>query len=283
MFPEIGKGRDKAAKPLTLSLQKGFCNDRGMDHATSPLALILLLASPFVGSFLGLLIDRLPVGDNVIIGRSRCRACGAKLGPLDLVPVVSWVASGGRCRHCSAPLGWFHPAVELAAVGVALWSVLVMPNSLILPTAALGWALLVLAVIDHRHMLLPDVVNLPLIPAGLAVAAFVHWGGLLDSMIGVAAGAASLGAVGWAYHKTFGREGLGLGDVKLFAAAGAWVGWQGLASVLLIGATTSLVAAVIFGRIHGGGHRGAPVAFGPGLAIGLWITWLYGPVSLMII
>ena len=76
-----------------------------MGLVMSQSALILLVAAPFVGSFLGLLVERLPVGETVVLGRSRCRRCGTALGPLDLVPLLSWAASGGRCRHCRAALG----------------------------------------------------------------------------------------------------------------------------------------------------------------------------------
>ena len=251
-----------------------------MGPIMSPSAIILLVVAPFIGSFLGLLIERLPVRENVVLGRSRCRACGATLGPLDLFPLLSWLASRGRCRHCHATLGWFHPGIELAALGVALWSVSVVPGWLAWASAGLGWTLLTLAAIDHRHMILPDALNLPLIPAGLAVAALSPGGGLVDHLVGVAAGAGTLAAVAWGYQWARGREGLGLGDVKLFAAAGAWVGWQGLSSVLLIGAATGLAAACILARPKGGAGSRQPVAFGPYLALGLWITWLYGPVNL---
>jgi len=245
----------------------------------SPSAVILLAAAPFVGSFLGLLIERLPAGETVVLGRSRCRKCEAALGPLDLVPLLSWVAGGGRCRHCRAALGWFYPGIELAALGVALWSIVVAPGWLAWATAGLGWTLLALAVIDQRHMILPDVLSLPLIPAGLAVAALTPMGDLNHHMAGIIAGAASLGAIAWIYQRVRGREGLGLGDVKLFAAAGAWVGWQGLASVLLIGAAAGLAAACIAAPAKGVPGAREPVAFGPYLALGLWMTWLYGPVS----
>ena len=250
-----------------------------MGQIMSPSAIILLVVAPFVGSFLGLVIERLPVGETVVFGRSRCRSCDTTLGPLDLVPLLSWVASGGRCRHCHAALGWFHPGIELAAFGVALWSVSVAPGWLAWASAGLGWTLLALAVIDQRHMTLPDALNLPLIPAGLVVAALTPSGALADHLAGAAAGAASLGAVAWAYERATGRDGLGLGDVKLFAAAGAWVGWLGLPSVLLIGAASGLAAACTLRWIKGSDGPSEPVAFGPYLALGLWITWLYGPVN----
>lgn len=181
---------------------------------------VLLITAPFLGSFLGLLVERLPAGESVVLGRSQCRSCNTTLGPRDLVPLLSWAVGRGRCRHCGVPLGWFHPGIELAAIAVALWSVAAAPGWLAWASAGLGWTLLALAVIDRRHMILPDVLTLPLIPAGLAVAAFTPGGGIAHHLIGVAAGAACLGAVAWAYWRFRGREGLGLGDVKLFAAAG---------------------------------------------------------------
>ena len=250
-----------------------------MAQILSPGAIILLVVAPFVGSFLGLLIERLPAQENVVLGRSCCRKCGAALGPLDLVPLLSWVASRGRCRHCHAGLVWFYPGIELAALGVALWSVLVAPGWLAWASAGLGWTLLTLAVIDQRHMIVPDVLSLPLIPAGLAVAALTPAGGFVHHLAGAVAGAVSLGAIAWAYQRVRAREGLGLGDVKLFAAAGAWVGWPGLPSVLLIGAAAGLAAAGIAARAKGAPGPKEPVAFGPYLALGLWVTWLYGPVN----
>ncbi|HSF94352.1 MAG TPA: A24 family peptidase [Thermohalobaculum sp.] len=241
---------------------------------------VLLITAPFLGSFLGLLVERLPAGESVVLGRSQCRSCNTTLGPRDLVPLLSWAVGRGRCRHCGVPLGWFHPGIELAAIAVALWSVAAAPGWLAWASAGLGWTLLALAVIDRRHMILPDVLTLPLIPAGLAVAAFTPGGGIAHHLIGVAAGAACLGAVAWAYWRFRGREGLGLGDVKLFAAAGAWVGWPGLPSVLLIGAATGLAAACFRRRPEAVARADEPLAFGPYLALGLWITWVYGPVNL---
>ncbi len=279
LFRGAGKGRHQRAGLPVLPCAKPFCNDREMAQILSPSAITLLVVAPFIGSFLGLLIERLPAGENVVLGRSRCRRCDAALGPLDLVPLLSWVFNGGRCRHCQAALGWFHPGIELAALVVALWSILLAPGWLAWASAGLGWTLLALAVIDQRHMFLPDVLSLPLIPAGLVVAALTPAGGLVHHMVGVVAAAVSLGAIAWAYQRVRGREGLGLGDVKLFAAAGAWVGWQGLASVLLIGAAAGLAAACIAAPAKGLPGPREPVAFGPYLALGLWVTWLYGPVN----
>lgn len=222
----------------------------------------------------------------MVFGRSQCDRCGATLSARDLVPFVSWMLLRGRCRHCGAAIGWLAPGVELAAVGVVLWALAVLPGEgwLVLVGAVLGWVLLTLALIDARHFLLPDVLTLPLVPAGLLVT---WWGdqvgggpALLPHHLGGAvAGFALMFGIGWLYRRLRGREGLGMGDAKLMAAAGAWVGWAGLGSVLLWAALPALVAAVIWGRMRGGLSATMAVPFGTFLAFGFWLTWLYGPLG----
>jgi leader peptidase (prepilin peptidase)/N-methyltransferase len=243
-----------------------------------------ILLAPFIGSFLGTLILRLPEGRPVFLDRSRCEACNHTLGIRDLVPLFSWLLLKGRCRHCGAKLGAFYPLIELAAVGVALWALLTVPAPLVWPTAALGWVLLALAVIDVRHLILPDVLTLPLVPAGLAVAWWLDPEQLLHHALGAALGFLGFAGLAWAYRKARGREGLGLGDAKLLAAAGAWVSWTGLGSVLLWAAPLALVVSLAAGVIHGtlsdrlAGRSAVP--FGGFLALGFWLTWIYGPIRL---
>jgi len=246
--------------------------------------ILLLLGAPFIGSFLSTLILRLPEGRPVFFDRSHCEACGHVLGALDLVPLFSWVFLKGRCRHCGAKLGIHYPLIELAALGIAAWALLTVPPHLIWPTAALGWALLALAVIDIRHLILPDVLTLALIPAGLAVAWWLYPERLLHHALGAALGFLGFAGLAWAYHKLRGREGLGLGDAKLLAAAGAWVSWTGLGSVLLWAAPIALVVSLAAGVIQGtlsdrlAGRSAVP--FGTFLALGFWLTWIYGPIRL---
>ena len=248
--------------------------------------IFLLIFAPFVGSFLCLLIVRLPKGRSIVFGRSRCDSCGVQLAARDLIPLVSWLMFRRKCRSCGAAIGWLAPATELAALAIASWAILVLPSEGWLPWigSALGWTLLTLALIDARHFLLPDVLTLPLIPAGLLVTWWGDQGTVGPALwphhlAGALIGFGGLYGIGWIYKHLRGREGLGLGDAKLMAAAGAWVGWAGLGSVLLWAALPALVAAVIWGRMRGTLSATMAVPFGTFLAFGLWLTWLYGPLG----
>ena len=240
--------------------------------------IVLLLAALVVGSFLGVLIKRLPANRPVAIGRSVCDRCQRTLGWRDLIPLISWASTRGRCRHCGQAIGLFYPAVELAALGVAVWSLLVVPGWIAWAGAILGWALLTLAWIDQEHYLLPDVITLPLALAGLAVAWLIDPAAVLDHVIGAVVGFVVFLATAWLYRALRRREGLGGGDAKLLGALGAWVGWQGLPTIVLYAAVSGLALALILatrGRRLELGHR---LPFGPHLCLGGWLVWLYGPL-----
>jgi leader peptidase (prepilin peptidase)/N-methyltransferase len=240
--------------------------------------LILLIAAPFIGSFLGVVIERLPAHRPLLIARSRCDYCDATLGVRDLIPLMSWLATRGRCRHCGAWVGWFFPLVELAALGIAVWAVTAVPGWLIWPTTGFGWTLLALGWIDQRSYLLPDALTLPLAVAGLLVVWLIGSVPVIDHVIGAIAGFLALTAVAYLYRAVRRRDGLGGGDAKLFAAIGAWVGWQGLPTVILYAAVSGLLWALIRQA------RGKPVRmagrlpFGPHLCLAGWLVWLYGPL-----
>ena len=248
----------------------------------APLALVdweLVGVAPLVGSFVGVAIDRLPDRRPLGFSRSRCGHCAAVLGARDLVPLASWLAQRGRCRHCGARLGWFYPAVELAALGVALAALGIDRGRDAWIDALFGWWLLTLAWIDWRRLVLPDVLTLPLVALGLATAAAFAPDELGDRLAGAAAGYLGLWGIAWLYRRLRGREGLGMGDAKLFAAAGAWVGASGLPSVLAGAALAALAAAgamMLAGRRL---DRYAALPFGPFLAAGAWLVWLFGPLA----
>ncbi len=140
---------------------------------------------------------------------------------------------------------------------------------------AIGLALVltIAAVIDFRAMILPDLITLPLIPLGWAMAA-LRAPDLVDRLIGAAAGFAAFAAIAGLYRRLRGRDGLGLGDAKLLAAAGAWVGWAGLPSVVLLGSVASLAWALATRR-----DPDRPLPFGPFLAASFWIVWRFGRLT----
>lgn len=243
-----------------------------------PACLPPLLAAPFVGSFLGVLIMRLPEQRPWALARSCCAACGTALAPRDLVPLASFMLQRGRCRHCGDPIGWFHPAVELAAFGIAVWAVLANGEPAdIWASCLLGWTLLALAWIDARWMILPDVLTLPLLLAGLGITWLREPDAVFRHAAGAAAGYLALRGVAVAYRALRGRDGMGTGDAKLLAAAGAWLGLTPLPWVVLLAAIGGLVMAgllVVRGRQP---RMTTALPFGPCLAAALWLLWLHGP------
>lgn len=246
----------------------------------SPLDILPVFVAPFVGSFLAALAYRLPRGLGFVRGRSRCDSCGAKLAIADLIPIVSWIWLRGRCRHCGQAIAIDNLLLELAALALAVWAAFVMQGWLLWVACALGWSLALCAAIDYRHLVVPDALSLPLLLAGLGVAAALAPGRLPVHAIGAIAGFAVFAAVAWSYRRLAGRDGLGLGDAKLLAALGAWVGWPGLTSVVLFAALSGIAATVAARRLKPATEPGAPIAFGPYLGLGGWLVWLYGPLEI---
>lgn len=227
-----------------------------------------------IGSFLATLLIRWPKGEGAVAGRSRCDACGAALGPLDLVPILSWLLRRGRCRACGAAIDPRHLAVELAAAMIGVVAALAHPLPLALVTAGLGWWLLLTAALDLEAQWLPDLLTLPLVLLGLG-AAWAGFGPPLDERLwGAGIGCASLEAIRLSYRLSRGRDGMGGGDPKLFAAAGAWVGVWNLPVILLAAGLLGIAAALAMLL------RGQKLAaetrmpLGTLIALALWPAWL---------
>ena len=235
------------------------------------------IVAPFIGSFLGVLIMRLPAGRG-IGGRSDCDVCHHVLAAADLVPIASWLHSRGRCCYCGAALGLFYPAIELAAFVVPLWSWIAAPDIPLWASCLLGWGLLTLALIDWRDGVLPNALTLPLLLIGLAVTVWLQPNDWQSHVIGSAAGYLALEAIRLAYRRLRGRDGMGGGDPRLLAALGAWTGWTGLPGIVFIAALATLAVVAILPVTGKPIRRDRPLPFGPGLCLAGWLVWLYGPL-----
>ncbi|WP_225008794.1 prepilin peptidase [Novosphingobium percolationis] len=233
-----------------------------------------------VGSFLGATLERLPAGRSVVTGRSACDSCGTALTVIELVPVLSWLVQRGKCRTCGSPIGWWQMAAELGAAGIAMASVLLAPPGTVLAAMVFGWQLLLLALLDARHLWLPRVLTGALAASGLAVAgarAFALQDGapLLNALAGGGLGFALLWLVATLYRRTRGREGMGGGDPPLLGAIGLWLGPLGVVHTVLGGSLVGLAAALalfLAGRKLSGD---SVLPLGTCLAIAAWPLFLW--------
>ena len=198
-----------------------------------------------LGSFINVLIYRLPRGMSVARPRSHCPSCGRLVRWYDNVPVLSYLALRGRCRSCGARISPRYPLVELASGGLVLVAVARFGLTVTgVFAAVLLLLLLPLALIDLEHHLLPDVLTLPGLALGLAGGALGALVPLWDSVGGALLGAAIPYLVIVAYRLLRGVEGMGLGDVKLLAMIGAFLGWQGALLTLCLGAAAGASAGL---------------------------------------
>lgn len=210
------------------------------------IALAALIGAIF-GSFIATLVLRWPAGRS-LAGRSRCDGCDAPLGSRDLVPLLSALWLRGRCRRCGVPIDRFHGRVELASALVGALALSVMPGVSGWLWALFGWLLLPLALLDARHMWLPDPLNALLAVVGLAFAGPLLGTALLDRWIGALAGGVILALVAWGWRRARGHDGMGGGDPKLVAAIGAWLGWQTLPLLLLLASLSGIGWALVTRR-----------------------------------
>ena len=261
---------------------------------------VVLLLGLIVGSFLNVVIYRLPLmmerewraqgaelhdqpaanadqpAFNLWTPRSRCPHCGHLITATENIPLLSFALQRGRCAHCQAGISRQYPLVEAASgllAGLAAWKL-----GFGWPTLAallFTWFLLAASVIDFKHQLLPDDLTLPLLWLGLAVALWGPFADLPSAVIGAMAGYLSLWSVYQAFRLLTGKEGMGHGDFKLLAALGAWTGWQSLVAIVLL---SSLVGAVVGLTLilFRGRDRQIPMPFGPFLAVAGWIVLLWG-------
>lgn len=236
------------------------------------------LVGLITGSYLNVVIHRLPRGTSTVLPRSRCPACGTAIRARDNVPVVSWLLLRGRCRACRAPISVRYPLVEAATATLFVLSVERFGATLATVAAALFCALMVaLAGIDYEHMILPDRLTLPGIVVGIAIQPFVPLaGGVIGALVGAALGAGVLllaYGLWWLFRR---EEGLGLGDVKMLALVGAFLGWRGVVVTLFVGASTGALFGLALMALGRGGMR-SKIPFGVFLALGALVALFAGP------
>ena len=229
------------------------------------------------GSFLNVVIHRLPRGGSLLRPSSRCPKCGAPVRWFDNVPVLSYVMLCGHCRACRAPISPRYPAVELLGGALAVSALVRFGLTAAGVEAMLLLMLLIpLAFIDLEHHLLPDVLTLPGIAVGFAGSLVGGLAAPLDAVIGAGVGAAVPYAVIVTYRWLRGAEGMGLGDVKLLAMIGAFLGWRGVLLTLGLGATAG--AALGVGLIAlGKGRRDTELPLGTFLAGAAALVLFAGP------
>lgn len=269
--------------------------------ASTPLAFVLCVAvlGLLVGSFLNVVIHRLPkmmeigwqrdarealnlpeeasLGTyNLVLPNSQCPHCTHEIKPWENIPVVSWLALGGKCSSCKAPISKRYPLIELACGVLSAfiawhygfgWQAGAM--------LLLTWGLLAMSMIDVDHQLLPDALVLPLLWLGLIVNHFGLFTSLGDALWGAVFGYLSLWSVYWLFKLITGKEGMGYGDFKLLAMLGAWGGWQVLPLTILLSSLVGAVLGVIMLRLRNA-ETSTPIPFGPYLAIAGWIALLWG-------
>jgi leader peptidase (prepilin peptidase)/N-methyltransferase len=227
-----------------------------------------------------------PAKFTLSVPRSACPHCKAPIKAWQNVPLVSWLILKGRCANCRARISARYPLVELATgilSGMVAWhfgfGIAALCGLLV------TWSCIALTGIDIDHQLLPDNITLPLMWAGLLAATAFGASGmtipvaLSDAVIGAAAGYLSLWLVFHGFRLLTGKEGMGYGDFKLFAALGAWLGWKLLPMIILFSAATGALFGILMIALRGR-DRAAPMPFGPYLAAAGWIAMMYGDTLL---
>ena len=243
--------------------------------------IIVFLFGAVIGSFLNVLIFRLPKKENVVSESSHCMSCNHKLGPADLVPIFSWLFLGGKCRYCKAKISPQYPIIEtLNAVMYVLLFLFVCsgePRLSLLGYCAAFSALLVTSVIDWRTMEIPDSMWITVLVGGIIVyideiiAEGFEWGCLIERVIGffAASGVLFLLAV-------VTKGGMGGGDIKLMAACGFLLGWKTVLLALVMGGLIGTVY-LIFSAVKNKGKIKRKVPFAPHLAAAVTICMFAGP------
>ncbi len=233
--------------------------------------LFVILTGLTFGSFVTLAAWRLPREEDIVVKPSQCTSCKTKLGFKDLFPVLSWMTSGGKCRHCKNPIGIRYPLIELVTLGAFLLVYAKFGLTLQGVVVALfAVALLIMIVVDLEHYIIPDSIHVVLLPLGLAYhyLAGTDW---LDVLYGFLAGAGMGLLLHHGYRWLRKTEGLGYGDVKFFAVAGVWLTIANFVPFLFFAGVFGVITGILW-RILG---KGKLFPFGPALAVALFACAIY--------
>ncbi len=249
-------------------------------------ALVLILGA-CVGSFLNVVVYRLPRGLSLLYPGSHCPRCKTPLGPTENLPILGWFLLRGRCRHCGDPIAWRYPAVEALTMGLFGLSIAILGFS---PRGFLAWVLLswllALALVDLDTFLLPEALTRSGLLAGLLARLALPWlegsgslaatgQSLVAGIAGAVLGIWLLEGIGLVARWVLRREAMGGGDGKLLALIGMWLGWQGVVVALILGAVTGLMGSLL-ALARGRARLGKPIPFGPYLALGGAVAALAG-------
>lgn len=234
------------------------------------------LFGALIGSFLNVCIYRLPRQESIAWPGSHCPSCSHSIAWYDNIPILSYVTLAGRCRHCTLPIPFRYPLVEiLNAIGYVGLFWVFGPGWVAVAYGVLYSALLVVAGTDLSHKIIPNVVTFPGILVGLLCAATVLPLGFLGGLLGVLVGGGILWLLAWASPYLFGKEGMGGGDIKLLAMIGAFLGWKPAVMTIMVGSFlgslvgVTLIAAQVI-------KREDYIPFGPFLVCGALVALFFG-------
>jgi leader peptidase (prepilin peptidase)/N-methyltransferase len=228
-----------------------------------------------IGSFLNVCIYRLPLKQSIVWPASRCTTCGRELSWFENIPVAAWVALGGRCRTCQTAISPMYPIVELVSGALFVGAYLLYGvTALGFVRIAFGCAMIVLFVIDFQHQILPNVITVTGVPVGFALSLFLP-PGWKESLIGLLVGGGVLYVIGEAYYRVRGIDGLGMGDVKMLAMIGAFLGWRLTLVTLVLGSFAGSLAGGLL-LVSGRGSMMSKLPFGTFLAVGAVVAAVAG-------
>ncbi len=229
-----------------------------------------------VGSFLNVVIHRLPKDESLVVPRSRCPACQTPIRPVDNIPILSFILLRGRCRSCGNSISWRYPLVE-GLTGI-LFALTVVRFGVSLQAAFLAsflCGLVVVSFIDLDHQIIPNAITLPGIPLGVLAGLLVGQPPFLDRLIGSLAGAGFLYLVLFYGGVLYGQEAMGEGDLNLIALVGAFLGWKAVVITILVGCLVGSVVGlslIALGRVGRRQH----IPFGPFLSLGAVVALFCG-------